>query len=140
MYYEINVSKLRKNGQYVHYFATAERSLTEKQEAIKALHDFRKRFPKPEFKITFSRWEKQGNGYNDIEKYLTENDPVYKEFKDNVLKHVKEYYMHQPDSRKIIFRTEPFPKNHLTCQRETNYEICTYTDFVEIYLKYYQRI
>lgn len=43
MPYEINVAK---NGK--HYFATAERSLRDRDEAITAAKDFKRRFPESE--------------------------------------------------------------------------------------------
>lgn len=43
MYYEINVAK---NGR--HYFATAERSLTDEQTAHKVFEEFEKKFPETE--------------------------------------------------------------------------------------------
>lgn len=59
MYYEINISK---NGR--HYFATAERSLTEEEAATAAYWDLVARFPESEgFKITISRWEHSGREF-----------------------------------------------------------------------------
>lgn len=56
MYYEINVSK---NGK--HYFATAERSLRDEDEARAAYFDFCERFPSSDgFSITVTRWESYG--------------------------------------------------------------------------------
>lgn len=53
MYYEINVSK---NG--MHYFATAERSLTEEAKALEVYWDLFNRFPASEgFKLMLSRNE-----------------------------------------------------------------------------------
>lgn len=56
MYYEINVSK---NGQ--HYFATAERSLRDQEQAHQAAQDFKIRFPKSEgFDVQMQRWDSIG--------------------------------------------------------------------------------
>ncbi|MHA2403849.1 MAG: hypothetical protein ACXADH_12715 [Candidatus Kariarchaeaceae archaeon] len=56
MNYEINVSK---NG--VHFFATAERSLTAKSIAKLAYDKLKEAFPESEgYKLTISRWETVG--------------------------------------------------------------------------------
>jgi hypothetical protein len=56
MFYEINVSK---DGR--HYFATHERSLIGKVEALKAYHDFVKRFPASEgFYVTLTECRRSG--------------------------------------------------------------------------------
>lgn len=56
MWYEINVSL---NG--VHYFATAERSLTMQKEAVKMLEHFRAVFPESEgYKCKLSHWKTVG--------------------------------------------------------------------------------
>ena len=62
MYYEINVSKLNPNtGKYEHYFATAERSITNMFKLEKIINDFKIKFPTIEgFKITCMCWEKKG--------------------------------------------------------------------------------
>lgn len=49
MYYEINVTKNNR-----HFFATAERSLTCRADAIECLGELMKRFPEPEFAMTVS--------------------------------------------------------------------------------------
>ncbi len=56
MYYEINVALDGK-----HFFATAERSLTNKYEAEKALKVFIDKFPESEgYTISMTIWEKKG--------------------------------------------------------------------------------
>ena len=64
MYYEINIAKLNKrigaNGRYEHYFATAERSITSKEQLKSVYAELRKAFPEPEFKINVTYWEKIG--------------------------------------------------------------------------------
>lgn len=64
MYYEINVAKQNKkigaNGRYDHYFATAERSITDKQTLKKVYADLKKAFPEPDFKIEVTCWQKVG--------------------------------------------------------------------------------
>ena len=62
MYYEINVSKLNPDtGRYEHYFATAERSITNMFKLQTAVDDFKNRFPESEgFKITCTHWQKIG--------------------------------------------------------------------------------
>ena len=62
MYYEINVAKLNPDtGRYEHYFATAERSITNMFKLEKIVNDFKIKFPTIEgFEITCMRWEKKG--------------------------------------------------------------------------------
>jgi hypothetical protein len=53
MYYEINISK-----GVVHYFATAKRSITTKQQAQTLYADLKKRFPRSEgFIMELYRYE-----------------------------------------------------------------------------------
>ncbi len=63
MYYEILVIRaIKRNGQflknwqgndleYSHFFATAERSLTDKKTAIEAAQMLKQTFKEPEFKV-----------------------------------------------------------------------------------------
>lgn len=62
MYYEINVSKLNpETGRYEHYFATAERSITNMFKFQTVVDDLKNRFPESEgFKITCTHWQKIG--------------------------------------------------------------------------------
>ena len=56
MYYEINVSL---NGQ--HFFATAERSITNLNKAEKVYDLFKEKFPESEgYKIDITEWNKVG--------------------------------------------------------------------------------
>ena len=56
MYFEINVSK---NG--LHYFATAERSLTSEKEARAVAVDMQRRFPPSEgFQVSLTHYECRG--------------------------------------------------------------------------------
>ena len=56
MYYEINVSL---NG--VHFFATAERSCTTYNQAVKIYKEIKKRFPATEgYEIRVTAWQKTG--------------------------------------------------------------------------------
>lgn len=56
MYYEINVSL---NGN--HFFATAERSITNKHTLEAVYKVFKEKFPESEgYKISVQRWEKVG--------------------------------------------------------------------------------
>lgn len=56
MYYEINVSL---NGK--HFFATAERSITNKYALEKVYNVFKEKFPKEDgYEITVQYWEKTG--------------------------------------------------------------------------------
>jgi len=62
MYYEINVAKKDDKKtygnyneiSYKHYFATAKRSLTSRDETIKILKEFMVKFPEPEYKISIN--------------------------------------------------------------------------------------
>lgn len=80
MNYEINVAKKNANGEYHHWFATAERSIDTEAKLIKVLKEFRVAFPAPEYNISASRWEETGYGI-DIEKLL-EVPPVSIKVKD----------------------------------------------------------
>ena len=56
MYYEINVAK---NGK--HFFATAERSITNIKKAEEVYMLFKEKFPKSDgYEISVERWEKIG--------------------------------------------------------------------------------
>lgn len=60
MYYEINVSQANSLGQYSHFFATAERSLTTIDKCQFVYKALLKAFPAPQFKIDVTRWDKTG--------------------------------------------------------------------------------
>ena len=62
MYYEINVSKLNPDtGRYEHYFATAERSITNMFKLQKIVDDFKIKFSEEEgYKLTCTHWETRG--------------------------------------------------------------------------------
>ena len=56
MYYEINISL---NGK--HFFATAERSITDHEKFILVLRELKKAFPKKDgYEISASRYETTG--------------------------------------------------------------------------------
>lgn len=60
MYYEINISL---NGQ--HFFATAERSITNLNKAEKIYNLFKEKFPESEgYKIDITEWNKVGKSIN----------------------------------------------------------------------------
>ena len=60
MYYEINVTL---NGK--HFFATAERSITNPWDLRDALKVFLNKFPESEgYKISVTKWEKVGEELN----------------------------------------------------------------------------
>lgn len=62
MFYEINVAK---NG--VHFFATSERSITDKMKLEKVLKVFKEKFPESEgFSLSVTYWETRGQAL-DIE-------------------------------------------------------------------------
>lgn len=63
MYYEINIAKrTSKIGEplYVHFFATAERSIATKERLIEVYNILKETFPSPEYKIFVHRYEKRG--------------------------------------------------------------------------------
>lgn len=79
MYYEINVAKKREyrgslsaTYQYVHLFATAKRSLTDRESTIKLLQEFTEKFPEPEYAITVSYHEENFEGWT-AKEFLDEN-------------------------------------------------------------------
>jgi len=53
-YYLINVAKKNKKGQYVHLFATAQHSLTDKKTAEDVFELFKEKFPSPEYNLELS--------------------------------------------------------------------------------------
>jgi hypothetical protein len=60
MYYEINVSL---NGR--HFFATAERSITDKQKLKKVYKMFKEKFPEEDgYEITVTYWKHYGERIN----------------------------------------------------------------------------
>lgn len=56
MYYEINISKLRKGDStvYEHFFATAERSISDKFKLRMVLSSLKEIYKEPEFKFSVS--------------------------------------------------------------------------------------
>lgn len=61
MHYEINVSKrVDATQRYAHYFATAERSITDESKAKATVEHFRQLFPEPEYNVTCTRWMSSG--------------------------------------------------------------------------------
>lgn len=64
MYYEINVSEKRKDGDYWHLFATHKRSVTTQGELKHVYTLLLKAFPFPEFKIDVVKWKERGTGIN----------------------------------------------------------------------------
>jgi len=77
MYYEINVAKKNEKGQYVHYFATARRSITDRATLKTVVEDFVVRFPEPEFNITIS-YSPEVSHVMTVENFL---ENPYKSFK-----------------------------------------------------------
>lgn len=80
MYYEINVSKrdnpnthLGKLG-YSHYFATAPRSLTDRESAINMVKVFQEKFPEPEYQISVSYDPEEGIYYPTPEDFLNHGE------------------------------------------------------------------
>jgi hypothetical protein len=53
-YYEINVSELKKDGTYKHFFATSTRSITDEKTAEKIFEIFKEKFPFPQYRLDLS--------------------------------------------------------------------------------------
>jgi hypothetical protein len=68
MYYEINVAKkVKRTGipeRYEHYFATAPRSITFHEDALKKLKEFIVLFPAPEYNVTIHENPEQFTSYS----------------------------------------------------------------------------
>ncbi len=73
MYYEINVAKKVKRigipKSYLHYFATAPRSITFHSEAVSLLKEFIKLFPAPEYEISIHECPQQFTSYS-VDEFL----------------------------------------------------------------------
>jgi len=73
MYYEINVAKkVKKAGigeRYEHYFATAPRSITYYENALKMLKEFQILFPYPEYEISIHENPERFTSYSPQEFY-----------------------------------------------------------------------
>ena len=76
MYYEINVSRKKKDGGYYHWFATAKRSLTDSFETTQLLKVFMVTFPEPEHKITVS-YHPEVSKSCDAKEFLNAPDGLY---------------------------------------------------------------
>lgn len=64
MYYEINISKKNNKGDYVHFFATAERSITSEEHLVNVYDKLNECFPSPEYKLTVTNWRSTGSNVN----------------------------------------------------------------------------
>lgn len=62
MYYEINVAKRQPNGEYHHFFATNARSCTNTTALKEVYKKLIEAFPKPEYEIIVTMWEKKCYG------------------------------------------------------------------------------
>jgi uncharacterized protein (DUF736 family) len=62
MWYEINVSKKNSKGMYIHFFATAKRSVTLWVDLRIVYNAIKSAFPEPEFKVDITKWEEIGHG------------------------------------------------------------------------------
>ena len=54
MYYEVNIAKREADGGYRHWFATHERSITNRSRLRVVLIDLMEKFPAPDYSITVS--------------------------------------------------------------------------------------
>lgn len=61
MYYEINIAKKNHKGNYVHFFATAERSITTTEHLKVVYNELIKAFPEPQYLLGVSENKKIGN-------------------------------------------------------------------------------
>ena len=65
MYYEINVAKKTKQSdpyEYRHHFATAPRSITDKDKLKEVYNELKAAFPEPEYKLSITHYKKTGEG------------------------------------------------------------------------------
>jgi hypothetical protein len=60
MYYEINISKLNNKNEYIHYFATATRSITSKDKLTEMVKEFTVLFPSPKYNISALYYPESG--------------------------------------------------------------------------------
>lgn len=76
-YYEINVSRKSKDiwgeKRWKHFFATAPRSIRNRQELKSILPEILRAFPPPEFEIKITYWEGVGHSV-DAHKLLSEEE------------------------------------------------------------------
>jgi hypothetical protein len=78
MYYEINVAKLSTAktgyavGKYVHFFATSNRSITDKETLKEVYVELKKAFPEPQYNMTVAYCSETKEGI-DIDELLKEN-------------------------------------------------------------------
>lgn len=91
MYYEINVAKLTPRGDYKHFFATSERSITTLDSLKEVATALNKAFPVPEFRITVTREEHIGYGMSlkevlDVDMKVVEITPNEKQLIDTLIK------------------------------------------------------
>lgn len=75
MYYEINVAKQNAKGEYIHYFATAKRSITDKEKLKVVATDIVSKFPAPKYKITVSYSPEISTGMG-VEDFLLDPDKL----------------------------------------------------------------
>lgn len=64
MYYEINVSKKTKEGDYAHHFATASRSCESKAKTKILVREFTEKFPEPLYRVYVTLHTEQSFGVN----------------------------------------------------------------------------
>lgn len=64
MYYEINVSKRNGRGEYIHFFATHSRSITDQPKLVNVYNELIQAFPEPEYNIIVSEVEIIERGIN----------------------------------------------------------------------------
>lgn len=62
MWYEINVAKKNSRGMYIHFFATAKRSVTLLADLHVVYKAIKAAFPEPEYKIDITQWQEIGHG------------------------------------------------------------------------------
>lgn len=80
MYYEINIAKLNNKNEYVHYFATAKRSITSKDKLIEVLKEFKTLFTSPTYNISATYYPESGE-IIDVEALI--NKRIWSEIRNN---------------------------------------------------------
>jgi hypothetical protein len=111
MYYEINIAKQNKtigaNGRYEHYFATADRSITDRIRMEKVYADIKKAFPEPDFKISVVRWELVGETINmslPVKEQKTETKQITTDYCPRTGLLI--VTQHEPDNERSVFLTK----------------------------------
>ena len=78
MTFEINISKRNNDGMYIHYFATAKRSIPHREKLTLLVEDFMIKYPSPTYKVDVSYEPEIGRSMNAAD-YLENPDKLTEE-------------------------------------------------------------